>query len=53
MVNSVYYNYYSSFASISLLATAVFAKDVGDAIVQNVLKPTDLIYIWQIIFIYI
>lgn len=53
IINSIYYNYYSSFASISMLATAVFAKDVGDAIVQNVLKPIDLIYIWQIIFIYI
>ena len=53
VINSIYYNYYSSFASISMLATAVFAKDVGDAIVQNVLKPIDLIYIWQIIAIYI
>lgn len=53
VINSVYYHYYSSFASISLLATAVFAKDVGDAIVENVLQIVDLIYIWQIIFIYI
>ena len=53
IINSIYYHYYSSFASISLLATAVFAKDVGDAIVENVLKPVDLIYVWQIIFIYI
>lgn len=53
IVNSIYYNYYSSFASISLLATAVFAKEVSDAIVENVLKIKDLIYIWQIIFIYI
>lgn len=53
LINSVYYHYYSSFASISMLATAVFAKDVGNAIVENVLKPIDLIYIWQIIFIYI
>ena len=53
LINSIYYHYYSSFASISMIATAVFAKDVGDAIVENVLKPIDLIYIWQIIFIYI
>lgn len=53
IINSIYYHYYSSFASISLLATAVFAKDVSDAIVENVLKITDLIYIWQIIFIII
>ena len=53
IINSIYYNYYSSFASISMLATAVFAKDVGDAIIQKVLKPVDLVYIWQTIFIYI
>lgn len=53
IINSIYYHYYNSFASISLLATAVFAKDVGDAIVENVLKVVDLIYIWQIIFIII
>ena len=52
LINSIYYHYYSSFASLSMLATAVFAKDVGDAIVENVLKPIDLIYIWQILFIY-
>ena len=51
IINSIYYHYYSSFASISLLATAVFAKDVGNAIVENVLQIIDFIYIWQIIFI--
>lgn len=51
VINSIYYHYYSSFASISLLATAVFAADVSDAIVENVLKPIDFIYLWQIIFI--
>lgn len=51
IINSIYYNYYSSFASISMLTTVVFAKDVGHAIIENVLKPIDLIYIWQIIFI--
>ena len=53
IINSIYYHYYSSFASISLLATAVFAADVSDAIVENVLKPIDLIYIWQSIALYI
>ena len=51
IVNSIYYHYYSSFASISLLGTLIFAKDVSDAIIENVLKVEDLIYIWQIIFI--
>lgn len=53
IINSIYYHYYSSFASISLLATAVFAADVSDAIVENVLKPIDLIYILQSIFLYL
>ena len=34
IINSVYYNYYSSFASVSLLATSVFVSDVGDAVVD-------------------
>lgn len=53
IINSVYYNYYSSFASVSLLATAVFAKDVGDAIVENVLKISDFIYLLAPMALYI
>jgi len=53
IINSIYYHYYSSFASISLLGAAIFAKDVGDAIIENVLKVEDLIYIWQVIFIFL
>jgi len=51
IINSIYYHYYSSFASVSLLTTAVFAADVSDAIVENVLKPVDLIFIWQLLAI--
>ena len=53
LINSIYYHYYNSFVSISLLATAVFVKDVNNAIFENILKPLDLIYIWQPIFFYI
>lgn len=53
IINSIYYHYYSSFASISLISNLVFAGDVGDAIVENVFKITDLIYIWQPIALYI
>lgn len=49
IVNSIYYHYYSSFTSISLIANITFASDVSDAIVENVLKAVDLIYIWQTI----
>lgn len=52
IANSIYYTYYSSFISVSLLATSVFVADVGDAVVENVLKITDFIYLWQPIFVY-
>ena len=52
IVHSVYYTYYDSFASISLLATSTFVVDVGDAVVEKVLKITDLLYLWQPIFFY-
>lgn len=54
VLNSAYYTFYTSFSSISLLSTARFITDVGDAVVENVLQPKDLIYIIApIIFIII
>ena len=52
VIHSVYYTYYSSFASVSLLATSTFVVDVGDAVVEQVLKITDLVYLWQPVFFY-
>ena len=52
IINSIYYTYYSSFASVSLLATSTFVVDVGDAVVEKVLSITDLLYLWQPIFVY-
>ena len=52
VIHSIYYTYYSSFASVSLLATSTFVVDVGDAVVDQVLRFTDLIYLWQPIFVY-
>lgn len=52
IIHSVYYTYYDSFASISLLATSTFVVDVGDAVVEQVLKVSDLLYLWQPIFVY-
>lgn len=49
-IHSVYYTYYDSFASISLLATSTFVVDVGDAVVEQVLKFSDLLYLWQPLF---
>lgn len=45
MINSAYYTFYTSFSSISLLSTARFITAVGDAVVENVLQPKDLVYI--------
>ena len=52
VINSVYYTYYDSFVSISLLATATFVVEVGDAVVDKVLRVTDLLYLWQPLFVY-
>ena len=52
IINSIYYHYYSSFASISILANITFAGDVSDAIFENVLKPIDLIYLLMPILLY-
>lgn len=52
VLNSAYYTFYTSFSSISLLSTARFITDQGDAVVENVLQPKDLIYaLMPIIFI--
>ena len=51
IINSIYYNYYSSFVSASLLATSVFVKDVGDAVVDFAIKWQDWIYFWALIVI--
>ena len=52
VIHSLYYTYYSSFASVSLLATSTFVVDVGDAVVDQVLNFRDFIYLWQPFFIY-
>jgi len=45
IINSVYYTFYTSFVSVSLIATSRYAVQVGDAIVENVLKVQDFIYL--------
>ena len=49
IINSIYYNYYSSFSSISLLATSVFVKDFGDVVVEFALNIKDWLYLWQLV----
>ncbi len=53
-INSTYYTYYTSFASISSLSTLKYVTAVGDAVVENVFSPKDLIYLlFPILFVYI
>lgn len=49
VINSIYYNYYSSFASASLLATSVYASDFGDVVVKFALDIKDWLYLWQLV----
>ena len=51
LINSIYYTFYTSFASISMLSLTQFIAPVGDAIVENVIQIKDLIYCWAPIFI--
>ncbi len=53
MINSIYYTFYTSFASASMLSLAQFIAPVGDAVVENVLQLKDLLYIIPVlIFIF-
>ena len=49
IINSLYYTYYMSFASFSLIAVSLTVVDVGDAVVKNVMQIKDFIFIWQLI----
>lgn len=52
IIHSIYYTYYDSFASISLLATSTFVVDVGDAVVKRVMRIQDFVYLWQPFFMF-
>ena len=45
MVNSIYYTFYTSYASFSMLSLTQYLGDVGDAVVQNVIQPKDVVYL--------
>ena len=47
VINSIYFTYYASFASISLLSTSLQVVDVADAVTKNVMQLDDFIYLWQ------
>ena len=45
MINSCYYTFYTSFASVSMLSLTQYITSVGDAVVENVMQPKDFIYL--------
>ena len=49
IINSIYYNYYNSFTSVSLIATSVFVKDFGDVVLSFAINVKDWVYLWQLI----
>jgi len=51
VIDSMYYTFFMSFSSISLLATSLQVVDVGDALVKNVVEVKDLLFLWQPIFL--
>lgn len=46
MINSIYYTFYTSFASVSMLSLTQYIASVGDAVVENVLQLKDIVYIF-------
>ena len=53
IINSLYYTYYMSFASFSLIAVSLTVVDVGDAVVKNVMQIKDFLFVWQLIVLII
>lgn len=47
--NSIYYTFYSSFVSISLISALFQLSDVKDAVSESVFQIKDLIYFWSLI----
>ena len=49
VINSLYYTYFMSFASFSLIAVSLTVVDVGDAVTKNVMEIKDFLFIWELI----
>ena len=45
VINSIYYTFYTSFASVSMLSLTQYLGDVGDAVVENVVQLKDIVYV--------
>lgn len=44
-INSMYYSNYLSYASVSLIGSLAFLKDVGNAVVDNILEVKDFLFL--------
>ena len=53
VINSLYYTYFMSFASFSLIAVSLTVVDVGDAVTKNVMQVKDFLFIWELIVLII
>lgn len=47
VINSIYFTYYASFASVSLISVSMQVVDVADAVTESVVETKDFIYLWQ------
>ena len=52
IINSIYFTYYSSFASLSMLGLMKYVGQVGDAVVENVVQLKDLVYLIGPVFLF-
>ena len=46
VINSIYYTFYTSYVSVSLIATLEYLFQVTDAVTDNVMKPQDFYYLF-------
>ncbi len=53
VINSIYYTFYFSFLSVSLISIIFQLSDVKDAIKDSVFQFKDLIYLWPLFIYYI
>ena len=51
VINSLYYTYFMSFASFSLIAVSLTVVDVGDAVTKNVMQVKDFMFIWELVML--
>lgn len=53
LINSIYYTFYTSFASVSMLVLVKNVTAVGDAVVENIIQIKDVFYLIGPILFYI